>query len=66
VLVVDDTLCSCFFSQKWAHVCFNAKEDSHIKLFFAEIKYSRVSMPAVTICQIVDGKKGAHDELYEK
>jgi hypothetical protein len=56
VLVVDDTLCSCFFSQKWAHVCFNAKEDSHIKLFFAEIKYSRVSMPAVTICQIVDGE----------
>jgi hypothetical protein len=59
---------SCSFSEEWIHICFHAKEyyNSRIKLFFAEIKYSRVSMPAVTICQIVDGKKGTHDELYEK
>jgi hypothetical protein len=73
VLVDDDTLSSFAFSETWTHTCFNAvdsyikqcnAEDSPIKLFFAEIKYRRVSMPVVTNCQIVDGKKGTHD--YKK
>ncbi|WJX96767.1 hypothetical protein P8452_77930 [Trifolium repens] len=65
VLVDDDTLSSFAFSETWIHTCFNAvdsyikqcnAEDSPIKLFFAEIKYRRVSMPVVTNCQIVDGE----------
>ncbi|WJX58977.1 hypothetical protein P8452_44372 [Trifolium repens] len=68
--VVCDKMRSCSFSEEWIHICFHAKEyyNSRIKLFFAEIKYSRVSMPVVTICRILDGetKVGCENcKLYE-
>ncbi|GAA0171128.1 hypothetical protein LIER_25236 [Lithospermum erythrorhizon] len=60
-LVNDDSTYWSPFSGTWIHICFNAIDSSVVKLFFAEIKYDKFSEPAVTICKILEGKKGPHE-----
>ncbi|KAG9154828.1 hypothetical protein Leryth_019532 [Lithospermum erythrorhizon] len=55
-LVEDETLDSYAFvdsSESWIHCCFNAKDDSSINNFFAELQYFYPSGPSVTTCKIL-------------